>query len=342
MVIFGWKRKTPLKKEEIPKRMRGMKSSFHFRMRAGKTTVIVAKTRRKKHRKRSVPWVHEHFEHFCNVLRKIPPCGNLLVVFATRYLFSGESRNKLTSGVHRAGALSGRLLTVAVLCLLPFIISCGKLQNRRDLAVRLAVDEDRGDDDARIAELKADIRGVEKQVEKTIEAVRDKGTYWRLLAMKYMDYQMWGEAIAAFDEAVALYPEHASLIYNRALTAGQMALSSDTPGMRASYLARSEYGYRRALTLDPRYTPAMYALAALLVFELDRSFEAGPLLEEFLKIERSDVNARLLLARVYLEAGMIGDALDLYDEITRLAKDQSDVIKAEDLYNRVAGGDYGS
>ncbi|MCK5250139.1 MAG: hypothetical protein KAJ98_09270, partial [Spirochaetaceae bacterium] len=105
---------------------------------------------------------------------------------------------------------------------------------------------------------------------------------------------------------------------------------------------RSENGYRRALTLDPRYTPAMYALAALLVFELDRSPEAGPLLEDFLKIERSDVNARFLLARVYLEAGMTGDALDLYDEIIRLAKDQTDVIKAEDLYNRVSGGDYGS
>lgn len=254
----------------------------------------------------------------------------------------GWERNKLTSGVHCAGALSGRLMTLAVLCLLPFIISCGKLQNRHDLAVRMAAEENRADDDERITELKADIRGVEKQVEKTLKAVRDKGTYWRLLGMKYMDYRMWGEAMAAFDEAVAIYPEHAPLLYNRALTAGQMALSSDTPEMRMSYLARSENGYRRALTVDPRYTPTMYALAALLVFELDRPLEAGPLLEDFLKIERSDVNARFLLARVYMKAGMIGEALNLYDEIIRLARDQSDVIKAEDLYNRVAGGEYGS
>ncbi len=47
---------TPLKKEEI-----------------------IAETRRKKHRKRSVAELHEHFEHFCNA------------VSAVRYLFSVES-----------------------------------------------------------------------------------------------------------------------------------------------------------------------------------------------------------------------------------------------------------
>ena len=36
---------------------------------------IIAETRRKKHRKRSVAELHEHFEHFCNA------------VSAIRYLF---------------------------------------------------------------------------------------------------------------------------------------------------------------------------------------------------------------------------------------------------------------
>ena len=86
----------------------------------------------------------------------------------------------------------------------------------------------------------------------------------------------------------------------------------------------------------------MYALAALLVFEMNRPREAAPLLENFLEIERSDINARFLLARVYLEAGMKGEALNLYDEIIRIAGNTSDVSKAEDLYNRVAGGNYES
>ncbi|MCK5737449.1 MAG: tetratricopeptide repeat protein, partial [Spirochaetaceae bacterium] len=200
------------------------------------------------------------------------------------------------------------------------------------LAVRMV------QDDERISELKADIRGVEKQVEKTIEAVRDKGTYWRLLGIKYMDYKMWDDALDAFDQAVEIYPENASLLYNRALSASQMALSVDTPELRSSYISRAEKGYVRAISVNPRFTPSLYALSVLLVFELDRPLEAAPLLEDYLKIERSNINGRFLLARVYLEAGRKSEALNLYDEIIEIARDKTDVLKAEELYNRVAGG----
>ncbi len=216
--------------------------------------------------------------------------------------------------------------------MLPLISSCSESRNRESLAGRMA------EDDERISELKADIRAVDKQVEKTIEAVRDKGTYWRLLGLKYMDYKMWGEALSAFDEATAIYPESAALLYNRALTAAQMALASDTPELKSAYIARAETGYRRAISVDPRYTSSLYALSVLLVFELDRPLEALPLLQDFLKIERSNINGRFLLARVYLEAGMKSEALNLYEEIMDLAKDKTDALKAEGLYNRVAGG----
>ncbi len=231
-----------------------------------------------------------------------------------------------------------RLGIIAVIAILPLITSCGDSKNREDLALRMALEEGLVDDDERIAALKADIRAVEKQVEKTLESVRDEGSYWRLLGLKYMDYKMWGEAMAAFDEAVKIYPENAALLYNRALSAGQMALSADTPEAELSYFLRSESGYRRAITVNSRHTASMYALSVLLVFELERPFEAVPLLEDFLKIERSDINGRFLLARVYLEAGMKIEALNLYDEITKIARDQTDVIKAEELYRRAAGG----
>lgn len=250
--------------------------------------------------------------------------------------------SKKHTGVRNTGINCGRLIVIAMLCLLPILSSCEKSKNRTVLAGRLAAEEGRSNDDLRITELKADIRGVEKEVEKTIEAVRDKGSYWRLLGMKYMDYRMWGEAVDAFNEAIEIYPEYPALLYNRALSTGQLALSANSPESRKAYIEKAENGYRRTLTVDPGYTPAMYALAALLVFELDRPREAGPLLEDYLEIERSDVNGRFLLARVYLEAGRAGDALNLYDEITEIAVDQADVIKAEDLYSQVAGGGNGS
>ena len=243
---------------------------------------------------------------------------------------------KLTSFAHSKSFFLSCALLLAVFGILPLISSCGESRNRDSLAERMA------EDDERISELKADIRGVDKQVEKTIEAVKDKGTYWRLLGLKYMDYKMWGEALAAFDEATEIYPENASLLYNRALTAAQMALSSDTPELKASYFARAENGYRRAISVDPRFTSSLYALSVLLVFELNRPLEAAPLLQDYLKIERSNINGRFLLARVYLEAGMKSEALNLYEEIMNLAGDKMDILKAEELYNRVAGGGNGS
>jgi cytochrome c-type biogenesis protein CcmH/NrfG len=94
--------------------------------------------------------------------------------------------------------------------------------------------------------------------------------------------------------------------------------------------------------VDDRYTPAMYALAVLLVFERQQAAEATLLLEDYLSIERSDIPARFLLARAYLEIGRASEALDLYDEISRLAGNPADVEKAQDLYRRVAGGEYGA
>jgi len=254
----------------------------------------------------------------------------------------GRNTVELTSVAVTAGSYLSRVLLVIAIVSLTLLSSCGDAKNRRALAERMAENEGQADNDERISELKADIRGVDKQVEKTMEAVKDKGTYWRLLGLKYMDYRMWGEALSAFDAAVAIYPENAALLYNRALTAGQMALSADTNEMKSAYFTRAENGYRRAIEVDPRYTPSLYALSVLLVFELDRPLEAAPLLQDYLKIERSNINGRFLLARVYLEAGMKSDALDLYDEIIKLAKDKTDVLKAEELYNRVAGGGNGS
>ena len=232
------------------------------------------------------------------------------------------------------------LSLVGAAVVLSLLFSCGSAANTGELAERIAAEDGRADDDERIAELKAEIRDVDKQVEKTIESVKRKGTYWRLLGLKYMDHQMWGEGLNAFDEAAKIYPEHAVLQYDRALCAGQMALASVNIEERNRYLSESEAGYRRSLALDPRYSPAMYALSVLLVFELDRPGEAVVLLEDYLDIERSDVPGRFLLVRSYLAVGRPSQAMELYDEITRIAKNPADAAKAEELYARTAGGDY--
>ena len=232
----------------------------------------------------------------------------------------------------------------AVPSFLPLIVllfpalSCGALQSRRELAVRIAEMDGAAEDDRRIAELKGQIRAVERDVERTLESVRDKGTYWRLLGMKYMDYQMWGEAYKALDQAVSIYPDNAALLYNRSLSASRSALGAAGPQQRRSLIEGAEAGYRRALQINPRYTPAMYALAVILVFENQSPDEAADYLEDYLKIERSDISARFLLARAYLSGGRDGDALRLYDQIIRLSADAAEKTKAQELYRRTAEG----
>jgi tetratricopeptide (TPR) repeat protein len=215
--------------------------------------------------------------------------------------------NKSETGKHKASVLL--LAFLAVLISFFLLSSCGNIRNRNDLAGRMAELEGLEDGDSRIKELKNEIRTVDKQVENTIEPVRKKGTYWKLLGLKYMDHRMWGEASSAFQEAIAITPDYAVLHYNHGLCDGQLSLSAAGPQEREDLINRSEASYRRAIALDPRYTPAMYALATLLVFELNRPLEAGPVLEDFLDIERGNINGRFLLARVYLDAGRPADAL---------------------------------
>jgi tetratricopeptide (TPR) repeat protein len=232
------------------------------------------------------------------------------------------------------------LSLVGAAVVLSILFSCGSAANTGELAERMAAEDGRADDDERIAELKAEIRDVDKQVEKTIESVKQKGTYWRLLGLKYMDHRMWGEGLNAFDEAIKIYPEHAVLQYDRALCAGQMALASVKIEERNRYLSESETGYRRSLALDPRYSPAMYALSVLLVFELDRPGRLSYFLKTTWILNGVTCPEGFSLpGPIWLSVGR-PKPLELYDEITRIAKNPADAAKAEELYARTAGGDY--
>ncbi len=225
--------------------------------------------------------------------------------------------------------------------IIPFM-SCARKENRDELVRRMAELDGNEEDAESVRSLKSDMRKVDSAVEKTISLVRDLGTYWRLLGLKYMDYQMWGKAIEAFDEAIDIEPNRAVLLYKRALCSGQMALSIVDSAVRKDFIAQAETGYRRVLAISPRYSPAMYALAVLLVYEFGGFQEAAELLENYLRIERSDVKARFLLARAYTENGQIADALDVYGEIDRIAGAEEDRQKAKDLFRRVSEGNYGS
>jgi tetratricopeptide (TPR) repeat protein len=172
--------------------------------------------------------------------------------------------------------------------------------------------------DRRIAELKAGIRKYRAEVDRKVQASQQLGIYYRMLALRYIDLQMYQPAYEALEQARAIYPENAILFYYSAVCAGHLSQAQTEAARRSGWLDRSERLYRRAIALDPDYPGALYGLAVLYVFELDRSEEAVALLEHLLEKQKSDTDAMFLLANVYYRLRRQGLALELYDRLLRM------------------------
>ena len=80
-------------------------------------------------------------------------------------------------------------------------------------------------------------------------------------------------------------------------------------------LASAQTAFLRALEFNPRYGRALYALSVLLVFEMDRPEDAGPYLTRLLEIEKQNVDAMFLLARVRYSEGRLEDAAKVEVEL---------------------------
>ena len=73
-----------------------------------------------------------------------------------------------------------------------------------------------------IDELKDAIKKYEDRVEDIIQAEAQTGIWWKILATRYMDKNMYGEALEAFRKAVAYYPANQNLYYWIGVCAGYM------------------------------------------------------------------------------------------------------------------------
>ena len=228
----------------------------------------------------------------------------------------------------------------SVLAIVILLAGCGR--DFGDLAERMArlsgADEPTPD---RIAELERDIRQSRRDLEGILEKQQELGRLHKLLGLKYMDYDMYGEALESFRSAADLYPGEAGLLYYRGLAAARFGKTRETAAETADYLNRAERSYRQAITADPRYTPSYYALAILYIYELDRASEAGTLLDRFLEIERSHVRALFLRAQLYEREGDPRSALDTYDRILQVARNEDEKARAREMREELLAGGNG-
>jgi cytochrome c-type biogenesis protein CcmH/NrfG len=153
---------------------------------------------------------------------------------------------------------------------------------------------------------------------------------------------MFQPAYEALDQARAIYPENAVLFYYSAVCAAHLSQAQTEAARRAEWLERSERLYRRAIALDPDYPGALYGLAVLYVFELDRVAEAAGLLERLLEKQKNNTDALFLLANVYYRLRRPDRALELYDRLARLDLPEDKRQEAEANKRRIEEELHGS
>lgn len=213
------------------------------------------------------------------------------------------------------------LLFLAAILLLP--CACKKEKDQYlDAVTELEQTEYRGQElsDKRIAEIKSAIKSYQEEVDKKVKASEKLGTYYKMLAVRYMDGRMYEKAYESLQEAIGIYPENPILFYLSGVSSARVAKSRIEAAPRQEWLDRSEAFYLHALELDPIYVQALYGLAVLLVFELNRPEAAEPYLLRLLMREKQNTDAMFLLANVYYRGGRLLEALEVYDNIAETTK----------------------
>jgi len=216
-----------------------------------------------------------------------------------------------------------------------------KSKTRGDLAKQIFSLGD-GVSPVTLEELRASIAANEKEIERFVETAAKTGIYWKILAARLADRGLHGEALEALKRAIYYSPEDPSLHYSAGISAGILGKSFHSfPGRenieREQYNYFAEQSFLRAIELDSRYLRPRYSLGVLYVFELDRPEDAIPHLQRCLEISRNDVDVMFVLARAFYMLEGFQEALDLYDRIITITRDEQKRADAQNNRQMVLG-----
>ncbi len=189
-----------------------------------------------------------------------------------------------------------------------------------------------------IEELTDAIKKYEKRVEDTVAAQEQTGTWYKILATRYLDNGMYAEALNALEHAIHYYPANQNLFYYVGVSAGQMANASldfkatGNSSERTRYLLLSESAFLQALQLEPTYVRALYSLGVLYTFDMDQPMKAIPHLEKLLTIDTKHTDAMMVLAAAHYQLYNFDAAVTYYDQVIATSGDKTKV--AEAAYNK--------
>lgn len=223
------------------------------------------------------------------------------------------------------------LILLSVACAM-FFLGCGA--NTRTIKNLQALEEGVSSPTT-IEELEDAIDKYEARVLDVMLANQQIGIWYKMLGSRYLDAQMYGLALDAFQKATEYYPQNPNLYYYVGLCAGYMskqALDYGGTGSTAqkyNYLKLSESGYLRAVELDPNYDRALYGLGVLYIFELEQPDAAIPHLEKLLTVETRHTDGMFLLANAYYQTYEYDKAVAMYDKIIETTTSSEKKVQAE-------------
>lgn len=226
------------------------------------------------------------------------------------------------------------LIIITLICTVLFFNSCNKSNKT---LIRMQHIEEGVSNPQSIEDYKEAIKKYDERVRDIQLAQSQIGIWHKIVGTRYLDKKMYGEALKSFQAALEYYPDNQNLYYYVGLCAAYMshaAMDIDATGnseKKMNYLKLSEEAYQRAITIEPRYVRALYAIAVLYAFEFDQSDKSIPYLEKALTIEKKNLDAMTLLARCYYRVHRFDDSIAMYDRII----ETTNVQERKDMANQL-------
>ncbi len=227
-----------------------------------------------------------------------------------------------------------------ILFILSLLVSCndtGKKTLQRVLGTEKSDYENEEISKERIKELEAGIAEYSKDVERVVKGNAEIGIYYRMIALEYIDLEMYQLALTNLKKSMEFYPGNSVLSYLAGISMANIARAEADDNKRRMLFLESEKYYLAAIRLRSTYTDALYALSVLYMFDLESPGKAAPLLEKILSINSKDWDAKSLYARYKVVVGDIDSAVSLYDEISREAWDENMKIQAGENRDALLG-----
>ena len=232
------------------------------------------------------------------------------------------------------GKLKIKVFTILIFSICCFLLfsGCDKGLRGRVTALSNMEAQDGEVSKKRIEEIQKSIREYQDNLKKAVSSAKKLGDFYRSLGLEYMGLEMYGLALENFQEAMDYHSNSAGLYFYAAICSGQLSRNSITASERNAYLEMAEQYYLVALRINPKYNDAIYALAIIYQYEMDRFFEAEELMETLLLSQPDNINALFVMAACKTSLLKIEEAVACYEKIALQSRDES--VKARAMQNR--------